>query len=457
MSGHPNGAGRRAVAVGAVAIGLAAVACEGLPNAMSPELPLWVHHPGGALQPFVLRTLSAETRAEGEPWERSRPEIDFAHRRVFVGSSDRGLYALNAVNGATLWRFETDDAVHSEPLYDGAEDALYFGSNDGALYKVRAVDGALLWRFSTNAQVTRRPVVHRGVVYVANANDTLVAIHQKSGELLWYRHRQPALGMGISGYAGPTVHGDRVYAAFSDGTVVAYEAKDGAEIWSRDLTAEVEQARSGEELRYFDIDTTPIVTPVGGDEAVVFASYEGGLFARDARTGEAKWENEAVTGVTELTLWTNPRRAPTLPEKAAAAPAPSAGGATSAASAGPPSDGAGPAPAGGSAPQRLLVAASGSTGLWAIDPETGAEKWHRDLPAGGITAATTVAGAILVGTTRYGVFLFYPLDGGVIDAIAGGASFSGNAGACGTRAYILSNQGVLFGLQVRPPPPPRRG
>ncbi|MCC6523105.1 MAG: PQQ-binding-like beta-propeller repeat protein [Polyangiaceae bacterium] len=438
------------VGVGALCLG--AVACEGLPNAMSPELPLWVHHPGGALRPFVLRTLSAETRAEGEPWERSRPEIDFAHRRVFVGSSDRGLYALSAVNGATLWRFETDDAVHSEPLYDGAEDALYFGSNDGALYKVRAVDGALLWRFSTNAQVTRRPVVHRGVVYVTNANDTLVAIHQKSGELLWYRHRQPALGMGISGYAGPTVHGERVYAAFSDGTVVAYEAKDGAEIWSRDLTAEVEQARSGEELRYFDIDTTPIVTNVGGQEAVVFASYEGGLFARDARTGESRWENEAVTGVTELTLWTSPRRAPTLPEKAE--PGPSADEVTSGASASP--EGA-PAPADGLAPQRLLIAASGSTGLWAIDPDTGAKKWHRDLPAGGMTAATTVAGAILVGTTRYGVFLFYPLDGGVIDAIAGGASFSANAGAYGTRAYILSNQGVLFGLQVRPPPPPRPG
>ena len=405
--------------------------CEGLPSALSPELPMWVHHPGAALQPVLHRQLSAETRASGEPWERSKPEIDAPHRRVFVGSSDRGLYALSAVSGETLWRFETDDAVYSEPLYDGVEDTLYFGSNDGALYKVRAVDGALLWRFATNSQVSRKPVLHAGVVYVINANDTLVAIRQDTGELLWYRHRTPALGMGISGYAGPVFHEDRIFAAFSDGVVQAYDAVDGAELWNPvDLTAAVEQARAGEELRYFDIDATPIVTDVDGAAAVVVASYEGGLFALNAKSGAQLWHNEGVSGVTELTLWSSPVRPAARPVDGEEAPAPAA------------------APA---AEQRLVFASSGSTGLWAIDPETGAEKWHRDLPAGGLTAAIPVSGAVLVGTTRYGMFLFYPLDGGLIDSFAGGGSFAAPPTAFGTRAFFLSNDGVFYGVQVRPP------
>jgi len=44
------------------------------------------------------------------------PEIDPEHNRVFVGTSDHGLYALRAGDGSTLWRYETMGLVQSEPL-----------------------------------------------------------------------------------------------------------------------------------------------------------------------------------------------------------------------------------------------------------------------------------------------------------------------------------------------------
>ena len=40
--------------------------------------------------------------ASGEPYERGRAEIDVPHGRVFVGTSDHGLYALRASDGSTL-------------------------------------------------------------------------------------------------------------------------------------------------------------------------------------------------------------------------------------------------------------------------------------------------------------------------------------------------------------------
>ena len=91
---------------------------------------------------------------------------------MFVGSSDRGLYAVRVEDGTVLWRFETLGFVQSAPLYDRGEDVVYFGSNDGALYKVRARDGKLLWRFMTNAEISRRPLLSGGSLFVANANDT---------------------------------------------------------------------------------------------------------------------------------------------------------------------------------------------------------------------------------------------------------------------------------------------
>ena len=252
------------------------------------------------------RELVAPSRRAGEPYERGQPEIDPAGKRVFVGSSDHGLYALRAENGSQIWRFETLGFVQCAPLYDPVEGVVYFGSNDGALYKVSAQDGALLWRFMSNAEVSRRPVLHGGLLYVVNANDTLMAIEPTSGKLRWSQHRSPAAGMEVAGYAGPAVFRGKVYTGFSDGNVMAYDAETGAERWQPvDLAAEAEQTL-GEVPQQLDVDTTPVPNVLSTGPVVYVASYAGGVFALDAETGVQVWPNTAVSGVSDLTLWREP-------------------------------------------------------------------------------------------------------------------------------------------------------
>jgi len=101
--------------------------------------------------------------------------------------------------------------------------------------------------------------------------------------------------------------------------------------------------------------------------------------------------------------------------------------------------------------RRLLLGSSGLTGLWAIDPTDGHTVWRRNLPEGGMTAPVPIEGALLVGTTRYGLFLFSPLDGGMIDGIQTGNGFAMTPAAYGRRAFVLSNGGTLVGLSVEPP------
>jgi outer membrane protein assembly factor BamB len=396
--------------------------CDSLRALGAPEAPLWLHHPGSALSIELRRPLTAETRQLGEKYERGRPEIDPAHRRVFVGSSDRGFYALRAGDGATLWRFETMAAVQCEPLYDAADDAVYFGSNDGALYKVRAVDGKLLWRFNTAAEVARRPVLRDGVVYVVNANDTLVAIDAASGALKWHQHRTPAFGMEVAGYAGPALGRDKVYTAFSDGTVGAFSLDDGSEQWPTvDLAAEAEQTSGADVPRYLDVDTTPVVARVASGDVVFVASYAGGIFALDAENGTQAWRNDKATGITDLLMWEQPEH--------------------------PPRSGSGPVtPA-----RKILLGSSGLTGLWAMDPNDGRTLWRRNLPEGGITAPVPFAGAVLVGTSRYGLFLFSPLDGAMIDGIATGSGFAMAPAAYEHRAFIVTNGGQFLGLHIQTP------
>lgn len=313
-------------------------------NRVNPEKPLWFHRPGGALHVVFLRDLTAPSRTVGEPYERGRAVVDPDHGRVFIGTSDHGLYALRASSGSALWRFETLGAVQSEPLYDEDLDAVDFGSNDGALYSVHASDGRLIWRFDSGAEVGRRPVLAGEMLYFANGADNLFAVDRRTGNRLWHVHRTPALGMEIAGYGGPAVANGVVFFPFSDGHVGAYDARDGSEKWTPvDLSAEAEQAQ-GQALRYLDVDTTPIPYDLGSQGRVVFvASYAGGVYALDEQHGAPVWKNERATGVTDLTLWRE--RAHTLDARNVDYVA-----------GGPP------------VPKReLLLASSGATGLWAMD------------------------------------------------------------------------------------------
>jgi outer membrane protein assembly factor BamB len=392
------------------------------------ESPMWLHRSTGALHVLFTRPLTADTRSTGEPYERGRPEIDARNGRVFVGTSDRGLYALRASNGSTLWRFETLGSVQSEPLYDASLDMVYFGSNDGALYAVHALDGRLAWRYDSGAEVARRPVIQGESLYFANAADNLFAVDRRSGQSIWHVHRTPALGMEISGYAGPSYDQGTVFFAFSDGHVGAYNAIDGNEKWTPvDLSAEAEQSQGADALRYLDVDTTPVPDDLGIQGRVVFvASYAGGVFALDQDRGAPVWKDEKTTGVTDLMLWREPAHAPHP---------------------GSPDY----VPGGPMVPKReILLASSGATGLWALDPVTGKTLWRVAIPEGGITAPAAVGGALLVGTSNYGAFLLSPRDGRPIDGFDLGSGFSQSPATYGLRGYVLSNAGTLVAMQVMP-------
>lgn len=411
---------KRAGVVALAALACAGVACSALRSGADPELPLWVHRGSGSLQVTFKRPVVAESRRVGEPYERGQVEIDPDGGRIFVGSSDQGLYALRADDGQKLWRFETLGFVQCSPLYDASEDVLYFGSNDGALYKVNAKNGQLLWRFMTNAEVSRRPVLDSGTLFVTNANDTVLAIEPATGKLLWHQHRTPAAGMEVAGHSGVAVFRGKVYAGFSDGTVAAYDQKTGAERWQPvDLGAEAEQAL-GHVPDQLDVDSTPIPDMLPTGPVVYTSNYGAGVYALDAETGTQVWNNPGVFGVTDITLFDQPahdRREDGRPEPE----------------------------------RRILLAASGTTGLWGLDPITGAEIWRRSLPATAISRPVVVSGVLLVSASRLGIFLLNPLGGELIDGIHLADGSSMTPAAYGSRAFVMTNGGQLLGLHVPSP------
>jgi outer membrane protein assembly factor BamB len=416
--------------LGVVAAALLLAGCptaEAVGDRTNPEMPSWYSRPSGAMHVVVHRALTATARQVGEEYERGRAEIDPRRNRVFVGSADHGLYALRASDGSTIWRYETLGVVQSEPYYDEELDTVYFGSHDGALYAVRAQDGSRVFRFAAGSEVSKKPVRIGETLFFANASDYLFAVDRRTGKPLWQVHRTSALGMEVSGYAGPSVDPQAgvVYMAYSDGHVVAYDARDGSEKWTPvDLSAEAEQT-AGEAPRYLDVDTTPVLDDHAQGKVVYVAAYAGSVVALDAATGTRVWASEKTLGVTDLVLYKDPphRPNPDGPDKN-----------------GPPVPGF-----------KVLLASSATTGLWGLDPANGRVLWRNPVPDGGITAPAPISGAILVGTTRYGLFLLSPRNGKVIDGIDMGGGFAQTPSAYGNHAFAMTNSGVLLGLVIEPP------
>ncbi len=398
-----------------------ALGCTPNSAAVIPESPPWYNRAAGVLEVLYARDVVADSRHTGEPYEQGQVAVDPVHNRVYVGSSDNGLYALSARDGRPVWRFETLAPVQSEPLYDHLDNVVYFGSNDGALYKVRARDGALLWRFATNAEVARKPILVGETLYAVNANDTVIALEAASGKLVWSQHRTPAMGMEIAGHAGLAVLDGRVHAAFSDGTVTAYDAVTGKERWLPvDLSAEAEQSL-GELPQYLDTDTTPVPVNLAGRASIAVGSYEGGVFLLDAETGDQIWSNSGVLGVTNVALWQQPAH-----EDAAGQLHPA---------------------------RAHLIVSTGTSGLWALDPASGDELWQRDLPNGGVSKPAFVNGAMLVTSSNHGIYLVSPLNGGVIDGFHTEVGVAAAPTAYGSRAYVIGNAGRMLALSVHAPAP----
>jgi outer membrane protein assembly factor BamB len=201
---------------------------------------------------------------------------------------------------------------------------------------------------------------------------------------------------------------------------MAYDAATGAERWQPvDLAAEAEQTL-GEVPQQLDVDTTPVPNELPTGPVVYVANYAGGVFALDAETGVQVWTNTAVSGVNDLTLWreaAHERRdkGPREPERT------------------------------------ILIASSGTSGLWGLDPENGHELWRRAVPSGGVSAPVPINGALLMTASKLGVFLVSPLGGELIDGIhvADGASMTPSA--YGSRAFVVTNGGTFLSLIVAPP------
>src|SRR5262245_31030402 len=84
---------------------------------------------------------------------KSSPAV--VHDRVFVGSGDGTIYALQLTGGTNLWSFKTGGEVESSPLV--LNGSVFVGSSDNFLYALDAETGAVKWKYETGDKILGAP------------------------------------------------------------------------------------------------------------------------------------------------------------------------------------------------------------------------------------------------------------------------------------------------------------
>ena len=101
--------------------------------------------------------------------------------KLYVGSFDRILYALNSKSGDELWRFE-----NSKSWYWGTpvihEDYLFAPSLDGNLYALDINSGKLLWSSSTVGKVVGTPAVINNFIVIASTDKKIRLLKLNDGQ-----------------------------------------------------------------------------------------------------------------------------------------------------------------------------------------------------------------------------------------------------------------------------------
>lgn len=151
-----------------------------------------------------------------DPWDFFLSSPAVYNGRVYFGSGDRNIYALNARTGRLVWKYQAGDIVHSSPAI--ANGIVYIGCWDGAMYALNARNGRLIWKFETGGDTVHfmegipgSAAISGGIVVFGSRDGNIYAVAARSGKQLW---RQPNNKSWV--ISSPAIDSGVVYATTSD-------------------------------------------------------------------------------------------------------------------------------------------------------------------------------------------------------------------------------------------------
>jgi outer membrane protein assembly factor BamB len=207
-------------------------------------------------------------------YENTAAAVAASNNRLFVGTHEGHVLALEAKNGARVWDARTDDSVVATPLVSG--DRIIVGSFDGRVYALDVATGEKAWTFDMHAPVTTAAAAFDGTVVVGSRSYDLFALDAAHGRPVWSRY------FWFSWVESPaTIYQDVVYIGSSDAAALhAFDARSGRTIWRLDVGGSAW-------AQPLVTDTTVYEGTVGVTHYLL--DHRAAVFAVDRRTGRPVW------------------------------------------------------------------------------------------------------------------------------------------------------------------------
>jgi outer membrane protein assembly factor BamB len=203
---------------------------------------------------------AAPFQAKQAVW--AAPVADPASGRVYVGSLDHNLYALDLSTGQLQWKQSLGAAIAAAPaISDGM---IYVGTFGSQVLALNAQDGSKKWSAPTASWVWGTPVLADQTLYFADVSGNVYAVNASTGKELWSKKPGDAVR------AAPVVTDKTVIVGDRAGKIYGLSRADGSGLWPT-LPALKGQLIGSPAL----ISDTILVAPLNGDNLLVGYSLEG--------------------------------------------------------------------------------------------------------------------------------------------------------------------------------------
>lgn len=138
---------------------------------------------------------------------------------AYVGGYDRKIHAIDAFSGQDFSGYTAYEAMagfETNPLV--INKIIYAGNRDGYFYALDAITGDLIWRYQTEGPILFSAAYKNGVVYFASNDAHAYALDAVNGSLIW--KTQKFLGEGFSSF-WPVIYSEKLtgkdYVIFTSG------------------------------------------------------------------------------------------------------------------------------------------------------------------------------------------------------------------------------------------------
>ncbi|MCB9990503.1 MAG: PQQ-binding-like beta-propeller repeat protein [Rhodospirillales bacterium] len=208
--------------------------------------------------------------------------------RIFTLDTDSNLSGFSAETGEEIWQIDVRDPEEDDPVIGGgisySRGVLYVTNGYDELLAVSPVNGELVWRVPLPAPSRAAPTIMDERIFVTTLDNQLLALDRENGQILW-DYAGISESAGLVGAASPAASREIIIPAFSSGEILAVRVENGAVVWTENLSS---FSHAGGLAGISDIRGLPVV-----DKGLVIAiSFGGRMTAIDERTGTRIWQRE---------------------------------------------------------------------------------------------------------------------------------------------------------------------